>query len=343
VWELTIRCNMRCLHCGSLAGRARADELSVEECLRVGDQLLELGCRQVTFIGGEVFLYPGWEKVARHMADGGAAVNIITNGFLMGDREIEQIRHARLANVGISLDGAKENHNRIRGVARSYAKVLDAFERLGREGISIGVVTSLLSFNVSDLEAIYQLLVANQVAVWQLQIATAMGKLTDKRPLLLAPQELPKITSFIIDKLCERKIQIYAGDDIGYYDANEPCLRTPGGISIWDGCQAGLRVIGIDSVGNVKGCESLYADVFIEGNVRQESLAAIWNREGGFAYNRQFDPSMLTGSCARCDKGRSCRAGCRGMCYFTTGKLHENAYCCYPGKPGTEYPILFTA
>ena len=62
VWELTLRCNMRCLHCGSRAGRARADELSVEECFRVGDDLAALGCRQVTFIGGEVFLYPGWNK-----------------------------------------------------------------------------------------------------------------------------------------------------------------------------------------------------------------------------------------------------------------------------------------
>ena len=65
VWELTLRCNMRCLHCGSAAGKARADELTVRECLGVADQLLDLGCRQTTFIGGEVLLYRGWERVAR--------------------------------------------------------------------------------------------------------------------------------------------------------------------------------------------------------------------------------------------------------------------------------------
>ena len=62
VWELTLKCNMRCIHCGSKAGKKRADELSVTECLAVADDLLRLGCKYVTFIGGEIFLYQGWEK-----------------------------------------------------------------------------------------------------------------------------------------------------------------------------------------------------------------------------------------------------------------------------------------
>ena len=81
-------------------------------------------------------------------------------------------------------------------------------------------------------------------------------------------------------------MRLYAGDDIGYYDENEMYLRNrPGTISSWRGCQAGLRVVGIDSVGNVKGCESLYSDEFIEGNLREESLRDIWCKEGNFAYN----------------------------------------------------------
>jgi radical SAM protein with 4Fe4S-binding SPASM domain len=327
---------MRCLHCGSAAGSPRSNELSVEECLRVAGELTALGCRHVTLIGGEVFLFEGWEKIARRLSDGGITVNIITNGFLMADRQIEQIRHARLSNVGISLDGTEENHNRIRRVPGSFRRALAAMERLRSEGISIGAVTSLLSFNLGDLEEMHGLLAEHGVEVWQLQIGTAMGNLADGRPLLLPPEEVPKITNFIIDKLCERKIQVYAGDDIGYYDENEPCLRSPlGVIALWEGCQAGLRVVGIDSAGNVKGCESLCSDYFIEGNLRQESLSQIWNKEGAFAYNRRFDPAMLTGPCAGCDKGPVCRGGCRGMCYFTTGKLYENPYCCYPGKSGS--------
>ena len=42
VWELTLRCNMRCIHCGSSAGKSRENELTIDECLKVADDLLDL-------------------------------------------------------------------------------------------------------------------------------------------------------------------------------------------------------------------------------------------------------------------------------------------------------------
>jgi len=331
VWELTLKCNMNCIHCGSSAGKAREQELSLDECMVVAEELLELGCRQVTFIGGEVFLYPGWEKIALRLSEGGAGVNIITNGFLMEDREIGQIREAGLANVGLSVDGMEENHNRIRNNPHSFQRVLKAMDRLSEEGLEVGVVTSLLDFNVADLEEMYELFVSKGVALWQLQIATCMGNL-EGRDFLLMPERVPEITRFIARKNQEGRIQVYAGDDIGYFDENEPHLReSPRGHSSWQGCHAGLRVVGIGSNGDVKGCESLYADEFVEGNLRKETLGQIWFKEGNFSYNRRFSFESLSGKCAGCEKGMICRGGCRGSCYFTTGSLYENAYCCYPG------------
>ena len=35
VWELTLRCNLACGHCGSRAGRPRANELTTGEALDV--------------------------------------------------------------------------------------------------------------------------------------------------------------------------------------------------------------------------------------------------------------------------------------------------------------------
>jgi len=334
VWELTLRCNMRCLHCGSSAGRARKNELTLEECLQVADDLLGLGCRQITFIGGEIFLYRGWEKVARRMSDGGALVNIITNAYRLGDAEITRIKEAKLSNVGISLDGMEKNHDLIRGKKGSYQKVLRAFERLNQADIPLAVVTSLLAFNVADLNEMHNLLLAYGVKIWQIQLVTGMGNMAGRHEDLLDPRKIGEITNFIREKNRGGPLRVYAGDDIGYFDENEVYLRSrPGTISVWNGCQAGLRVVGIDSVGNVKGCESIYSDKFIEGNLREESLAEIWTKEGNFAYNRNFEVGMLTGACACCDKGSVCRGGCRGSSYFNSGSLFESRYCSYPGRP----------
>ena len=35
VWEITLRCDLGCRHCGSRAGRARPDELTTAEALDV--------------------------------------------------------------------------------------------------------------------------------------------------------------------------------------------------------------------------------------------------------------------------------------------------------------------
>jgi radical SAM protein with 4Fe4S-binding SPASM domain len=324
---------MQCLHCGSQAGRARPGELTVDECLVVARDLVRLGCRRVSLIGGEVFLFPGWERIARILSDEGVVVNIVTNGFLMGDRQIRQIKEGRLVNVAISVDGMEENHDRTRNVRTSYRRVLAAFERLRAENVPIAVVTTLLSYNYLDLEAMYGLLVDQGVSVWQIQLATAMGKMAGHTDIRFDPARIPWLTSFIRNRRNRDGMEIYAGDDIGYFDENEMYLRNkPGTIAVWRGCQAGLRVIGIDSAGSVKGCESLYSDCFIEGNVRTEPLADIWNKEGNFAYNRQFDLGQLTGRCAGCEKAFICRGGCRGSCYFTAGMLFENPYCCYRAK-----------
>src|SRR6478609_1444963 len=60
IWETTLRCDLACRHCGSRAGRERPDELSTAESLDLVRQLAELGCKEVTLIGGEAYLRDDW-------------------------------------------------------------------------------------------------------------------------------------------------------------------------------------------------------------------------------------------------------------------------------------------
>jgi len=330
VWELTLKCNMNCLHCGSRAGKKRKNELSNEEALALADELINLGCKYVTLIGGEVFLYNGWEKIARRFTDNGVTVNIITNGYLFDDKQVKEVKYAGLSNIALSIDGMQEQHNAIRNNPKSFDHLIKTINRLNQENIKIGVNTTLIDSNVSDLEELYKFLVDNNIKIWQLQLANPMGNFSDRREQMISIDNIKKVTSFIKQKRDEGKIRIYTGDNIGYYDENERFIRgKPGNINYWAGCHAGLSVVGIDSVGNVKGCESLYDDIFIEGNTREESFSDIWSKDGNFAYNRNFDKSLLSGKCKDCDMGEYCRAGCRGACFFTNGNFFENAYCVY--------------
>jgi radical SAM protein with 4Fe4S-binding SPASM domain len=330
VWELTLQCNMNCLHCGSRAGHKRENELSQTEAFSVAEELVKLGCEYLTFIGGEIFLYNGWEKIARILSDGGVKVNIITNGYIFGDEQVKAVQDARLTNVSVSIDGMEKNNNRIRNNHNSFSRIGKTLERLNKENIPIAVNTTLIESNVEDLEELSDYLIDNNVKLWQIQLANPMGNMAIHREQIITTESIKKVIAFIKEKRDEDRIRIFTGDNIGYYEKNERYIRGyPGQTGYWMGCQAGLCVVGIDSIGNVKGCESLYDDLFIEGNLRKESLAEIWNNENNFSYNRKFDLTLLEGKCKECNMGGLCRAGCRGACYFTNGRYFENAYCVY--------------
>src|ERR1700691_6045240 len=71
VWEITLRCDLACRHCGSRAGRARPDELSTPEALDLVRQMAELGVKHVTLIGGEASLRDDCLRIARAIRDHG--------------------------------------------------------------------------------------------------------------------------------------------------------------------------------------------------------------------------------------------------------------------------------
>ena len=65
----------------------------------------------------------------------------------------------------------------------------------------------------------------------------------------------------------------------------------------------------------------------IAGNLRQRPLREIWCDPRSFARNRFFSPGRLTGGCASCPHGATCRAGCPEMARTATGDLWDNPLC----------------
>jgi MoaA/NifB/PqqE/SkfB family radical SAM enzyme len=80
VWELTLRCDHACHHCGSRAATARDGELSTAEALSVVGQLGAMGTYEVTLIGGEAYLRDDWDEIARAIVAGGMRCSMTTGG-----------------------------------------------------------------------------------------------------------------------------------------------------------------------------------------------------------------------------------------------------------------------
>ena len=341
VWELTPRCNMRCLHCASDLGegRTRGEALSLAEALHVCRELKELDCENVVLSGGEALLRSDWEVIARELVAFGMNVSLISNGLLIGEAMARRIRRAGLCRVALSLDGLEATHNFIRRNPRSFARVWHAFAALKAEGMQVNIVTHINRRNLGELEALEALMIEKGVDVWRLQLGSPVGRMAIHSDLTITPEELPAIADFIVAAKQRRGVYINVGDNIGYFSHHELELRReaePSPIGFWCGCSAGCLTVGIESNGNVKGCLSLQSDRFIEGNLRHESLAAIWRKRGNFAYTRGFRPEDLHGACADCELGEICRGGCTFMAFGATGSPHDNPYCLYRIERATQ-------
>ena len=318
-------CCFSCKYCGSKAGKARKNELSTKECLDVSRQLSELGCRRVSMIGGEVFMRPDWSQVIKSLTCKGIRVSIVTNGFLFSEEMMHKLKEAAVESVAISIDGPERIHDNFRQ-AGSFKRAFHTMDVLITSKIPVSVISTLHSGNVGYLEEMYSLLKAKRIFAWQLQACSPMGNASD--PGFSTKINFSEIIRFVECHLDDSPFAIGIADNIGYFTDQEGYLRgNKSGKAMFRGCRAGLTSIGIDSVGNVRGCESMYDDRFIEGNLRHRSLEDIWNDEHSFEYNRKFKPKLLKGKCRECNYGLICAGGCRSYNFFTNGNLYESLSC----------------
>ncbi len=336
VWELTLACNMRCQHCGSHAGPARDDELDLDKTLRVADELAALGARRVTLSGGEPTLNPHWATIGKRLVDRGVSVNMISNGWHWRPEDLESALAIGLNNMCFSLDGFEPDHDVVRR-SGSFERVLDAIDLTVAAGLPVGIITHINQRNLHQLEALRDFLGNHGVTHWQVQLGNPVGAMRAHQQLVIDPIDLlwlvPQLAKMRADNT---KIpDIRAAHNIGYYGPHETTLRQEGlPLDVWVGCRAGCQYVGIESNGNIKGCLSLPSarnaeDCFIEGSLRDDSLATIWQGPDNFSFNRTFDQQRLGGFCSVCRYRDICRGGCVWMAYDSATGLLDNPYCFY--------------
>lgn len=325
VWEITRKCNFNCAYCGSGAGTERHNELSSEQCLNVAKQLVDMNCRRVVVIGGEAFLKDGWDIIVKYLVDNGRDTSIITNGYLINDVIISKLKQTGIKHISLSIDGDRDVHDEFR-VKGSFDKAIQAIRLLKSNGFTVTVISTLNSKSIKTVPALYEIIKNLHIDAWQLQCCSPFGNATDKKYLVPSGEDLQTVCEFVAMENEKSDFQIAIADNIGYHTELECSIR--GNVCMgYSGCSAGLTTIGIDSVGNVRGCESLYEDKFIEGNLLNTLLYDIWNSPTSFAYNRRFNKGMLKGKCAKCDVWYKCAAGCRSFNYFYSGEMFESKIC----------------
>ncbi len=330
VWEITLRCDQSCRHCGSRAGHARPDELSPAQALDLVHQLADLGVREVTLIGGEAYLREDWLQLVAALRKRGVLCSVTTGGRGLDAARALAAHEAGVQSMSVSVDGLVDAHDRLRGVAGSHASAMSAIAAIRGAGMRVSCNTQINQWNRHQLPALLGQLLDAGVTAWQPQLTAPLGRAADEHELVLQPYhllELFPVLAALADRCHDAGVLFWPGNSIGYYGPFEQRLRAkvPGGHR--GACGAGRATLGIEADGTVKGCPSLPTADHTAGNVRDAPLVEIWER--GLALRRIRDQRVdeLRGFCRGCYYADECRGGCNFTAQAIMGDIGDNPLC----------------
>ena len=331
VWEITLACDLKCMHCGSRAGRRRPTELNTEECLEVIDALARLGTREISLIGGEAYLRADWTELIRAIRRHGIYCAVQTGGRQLTPKRLAAAVDAGLQGLGVSLDGLEQLHDRVRGVSGSYRNAVDLLRRAKAAGLNTSVNTQIGPETLAELPALMKQVIETGARQWQLQLTVAMGNATDHPDVLLQPWQildLMPLLARLYREGADAGLLLVMGNNIGYFGPYEHVWRGFGDERVhWTGCSAGQTVLALEADGTVKGCPSLPTVGYDGGNVRDLRLEDIWHTSPEIHFGRLRSVEDLWGFCRTCYYADVCRGGCTWTSHSLLGRPGNNPYC----------------
>ena len=159
VWNMTQRCNLKCVHCYARSEDISYDnELTHDQAIAMMNDLADFGVPVLLFSGGEPLVHPRLVEYAQYAVSKGMRAVISTNGTLITREKARTLKEIGLSYVGISLDGLASTHDRFRGVPGSFDRAMAAIDHCQAAGIKVGLRFTINKRNVQDIPGIFDLL-----------------------------------------------------------------------------------------------------------------------------------------------------------------------------------------
>ena len=355
-WELTARCNLKCVHCRRLDvdDLAAKDEFSPTAALDFIDQVAACGHPILILSGGEPLARADVFDLARRGSAQGLIVSLATNGTLIDEAMADRIAACGIRRVAISVDGADaKTHDQFRGIPGALEAALAGFRRLKARGMSLQFNCTVTSHNLRQRQAVYDLARREGADALHFFVLVPVGcGLEIAASHRLSAAEVEDFLHWLAERSVEDQLQLKATcapqyfrirkqkgvaltaghGDAGTRGRGAGGPGHPGGApeslaAMTRGCLAGSGVCFVSNRGEVFPCGYLPLSA---GNVHQMPLREIWETSAVLAQFRTAD--LLEGKCGACGYRRIC-AGCRARAYGLSGNaLAEDPYCAY--QPG---------
>jgi MoaA/NifB/PqqE/SkfB family radical SAM enzyme len=152
-YNVTGRCNMRCVFCEWW--KNAMPELPTKKAIAAIDAVCGLGVPFFDLSGGEPLLRKDIFTLAKRVASHGCLVSMNTNATLLDESKASEV--AKVFDlVVVSLDGPREVHDQIRGVAGTYDKAVKGIKLLKAREVRVGVNSVVTPWNIKILPQFFE-------------------------------------------------------------------------------------------------------------------------------------------------------------------------------------------
>jgi len=324
-WEVSARCNLRCVHCRCGAAQDGGEGIfTLPRARTLLDDIARFASPAIVLTGGEPLLRDDLHELIAHGTAKGFRMCVATNGTLLDDARCAQLAAAGVKIVSLSLDGASAAvHDDFRRQPGAFEGALRGIECLKRRGIPFLINSSFTQRNLGDVRAAYALAKRLGAAAWYMFCVVPVGRGEDIAAELLTPDQYRELLQWHLAMERDEKEMLVRPTCMPQYYrlraeaeargeklAHRSLSFSTGGAK---GCVAGQSIALITASGDVKPC-SYFPEA--AGNLASRGIEEIWNGAPLLARLRDF--ASYKGMCGRCAYLHEC-GGCRVRSLYAHG------------------------
>lgn len=304
---LTNNCNERCKHCYMYAGDIKIEEMSPAIWKKVLTDFKTCGGHGVTFTGGEVTVYKGFESVIRYAHELGLNVTVLTNGILWNAQDVRRCA-PYIDEVQVSIDGYdKASYFKVRqydGFDKAISTIIE-FSKAGvRTSMAVTPLYDALEDFVKNFESFAKMMIADYPNIYiRFNLELLDGR--DVRKTKIGNAEYRKTIRNLVERLYPN-----------YYIETFP-LNYEGHI-IRKNC--GFGEIAIAANGDVFWCNRIH-ELSSKWNVNTSKFEEIIKASEQIKVSTDVDHSTV---CKNCEVRYICGGDCR-MNYVGISNADEHS------------------
>lgn len=300
-FELSSRCNERCIHCYIPNGKKnRGFDMPLRKVKAILDEFSEMGGLHVTLSGGEAFLHKDLMEICKYCREKDLKITILSNLISLKDEHIPLLKELNLSLIQTSLYSmVPEIHDKITTVNGSFEKTKNAIEKLVAADIPVQISCPLMKANKDGyadvLKYAHRLKIKAQTDyIMMAQADLDTSNLANRLSLEETEKVIRDIIEYDIDYRENTLMQKPMDEDVKF-DV-ERFKKQPV-------CGVGFDNCCITANGDVYACAG-WQD-YVLGNVYKQSLKDIWGESERIKELRKITQESFP-QCIHCDALNYC-------------------------------------